>query len=530
MNRIEYDKVAALVIFAVLVWVFWAFVHPEALVYQEQLQMFLFDKEYLMERVLWPGGVARYVAEFLGQFYNNLYIGAAVLAVLYLLIHQLVHVAARPHCKSRAVCFFLSFVPVIVLWYAMGDENIKLTFVIALIFALVAMSAYPYAESKTCKLVYLAVSVPLLFWLAGPTLLMFIAYVIMCECVIYKEGLAKIYWQPLLYTAFFFTLGMAIVPCPAYRLFYGINYHIHINEFPTLIYLVMVVCLLTVLLVHYVPEFKFKRTERKVVIGLGCAIIVAAFAIVPLNFNNFKYDVFEYDYLVRAMKWEKIVEKAEKTEAKSPLSAASYNLALGKLGQMDRAMQFRQNGWSGAFPPFSKNYLASLMTSEVYWHLGLVNTAQRFMFEAMETIPDNNKSSRIIRRLAETNLVNGQYEVARKYLLLLQKTMFYHKWATETMALLGNEEAIDSHPVYGFLRNARLTEDFLFSEPEIDKIVGQLVRKNADNNLAIGYLLLLPQLEGNQKKYMMYLDYVNWRKTQGVILNDSIVNDSIKED
>lgn len=41
------------------------------------------------------------------------------------------------------------------------------------------------------------------------------------------------------------------------------------------------------------------------------------------------------------------------------------------------------------------------------------------MFEAMEAIPDYKKSGRAYMRLAETNLINGQYAVAAKYLLAL---------------------------------------------------------------------------------------------------------------
>mgnify|MGYP000750805498 CR=1 FL=1 len=36
------------------------------------------------------------------------------------------------------------------------------------------------------------------------------------------------------------------------------------------------------------------------------------------------------------------------------------------------------------------------------------------MFEAMEAIPDYKKSGRAYMRLAETNLINGQYAVAAK--------------------------------------------------------------------------------------------------------------------
>ena len=155
----------------------------------------------------------------------------------------------------------------------------------------------------------------------------------------------------------------------------------------------------------------------------------------------------------------------------------------------------------------------SIMTAEIYFHLGLVNTAQRLDFDSMEALADNAKSVRAIKRLAETNLINGQYDVARKSLKLLKNTMFYASWADKTMMLLNNEKAINEHPLYGHLRKLRLTEDFLFSDDQIDKIMGQLFMRNTENTLAMQYLLFLPKLEGNEQKYMMYLNYVN-KKTQ----------------
>jgi hypothetical protein len=56
--------------------------YPFALTFQEQLQLFLFDDDYFLERIAEPGGLARYIAEFLVQFYNSTTIGAAIIAIL----------------------------------------------------------------------------------------------------------------------------------------------------------------------------------------------------------------------------------------------------------------------------------------------------------------------------------------------------------------------------------------------------------------------------------------------------------------
>ena len=51
--------------FGLVVFLFWAYRYPFALTFQEQLQLFLFDADYFCERMAEPGGLARYVGEFL---------------------------------------------------------------------------------------------------------------------------------------------------------------------------------------------------------------------------------------------------------------------------------------------------------------------------------------------------------------------------------------------------------------------------------------------------------------------------------
>ena len=73
----------------VAAFLFWWLRYPFALSYQEQFQLFLFDGDYFWSRVSEPGGLARYVSEFLVQFYNNVMLGAAIIALLYMLMQRL---------------------------------------------------------------------------------------------------------------------------------------------------------------------------------------------------------------------------------------------------------------------------------------------------------------------------------------------------------------------------------------------------------------------------------------------------------
>ena len=227
-------------------------------------------------------------------------------------------------------------------------------------------------------------------------------------------------------------------------------------------------------------------------------------------YNPKTIELLDYDLLVRGNRWEQVIQKAEKQQPDLPQSVCATNLALGMTNQMGRrAGDFYQNGPEGLFPTFSKDPFSTLTTAEVYFQLGLINTAQRYYFEAMEAAPNYKKSCRCIRHLAETNLINGQYDVARKYLHILEKTVFYKKWAQRTLSMIDDgEPSIMKHPLYGRLRRMSLDEDFLFSDQEIDKICGRLLMHNYKNILAMQYMLFYPLLENNYKKFVQYMRLV----------------------
>ena len=474
------------VAFGLAVFLFWTFRYPFALTYQEQLQLFLFDGDFFCDRMAEPGGFARYIAEFLVQFYNGAAIGAAIIALLYMLAQRLTWRLMRSKSEGS---YPLSFLPVLMLWYAMGDESVMLTYTVALVIALGVMVAL----RKWIGWITAIILIPVLYWLIGPMVLLvallMLPWTLMVAALIYALAL-------MLLSAHF-------LPFPMLRVMLGISYY----RFPeTLPYVLMAIPVVVALLVWLSRKDYLKWVPA--VPAIVVLLILGAFFI-PRGFNAKKYELIEYDHLVRVQNWNAIIAKAEKQMPDLPMSVSATNLALGMTNQLgDRAFDFYQRGSEGLLPKFERNFATTQLTGEIYFWLGLVNTAQRFAFEAMEAIPNYNKSARVVKRLAETNLINGQYDVARKYLRMLEKTIFYRPWAQRTMAILGNEKAINAHPVYGTLRQYRLQEDFLFSDRELDKICGQLFVHNPQNQMAAQYLVMLPLLDNDMPRFMQYVQVV----------------------
>ena len=527
-------------LFGIVVFLFWRVKYPHALAYQEQFQLFMTGTSYFKELLAMPGGFARYVSEFLVQFNNVIMLGAAVMAILFMLVQVLTWLLMRSNMKKKSPAnslsgsndyYPLSFLPALSLWYTLGDESVLMAFVVSLLCCMLAMLCWPGAKhdaetgakdqtnaakgkirgTRVLQILYAIIAIPVVYWLAGPLVWMFSVY---AALRLVLDGKSKaidslIAGCLILYTLARILLSARFVNYPLDSLMMGLCYYRFVLVFTMPMIVTAVLCVFIPLTARFLPaNLKPKRAVVAVVAQL-VLIVLCTVTWVPRGFDAKKYELIEYDYLVRVKDWKGIIAKAEQKTPDLPMSVSATNLALAMTGQLgDRAFEFYQRGHEGLLPPFERNFTGTQLTGEIYFHLGLVNTAQRFAFESMEALPDFRKSARSLKRLAETNLINGQYDVARKYLQMLKRSMFYRSWAERTEALLGHEKEINEHPLYGWLRKVQLKDDFLFSEDETDKICGQLFLQNKDNLMAVQYLLMLPLLDRDINRFMQYAQIV----------------------
>lgn len=502
-------------LFGVAVVIFWSVPYMSGLCFQEQYQMFLFDTNYFLERIVLPGGLADYISEFLVQFYYMPVLGGTIIALLLMSI-QAISWGLMKQYGMKAVFpgYLLSFVPSIVLWCAMGDQNLLLSFVVALSGALLMGWIHNRFHNRLVKVVFELVSTALVYWFLGPVVFLYAALMIgdtlmkgkqnghILSCLGYSACL-------LILTVAWILLTTQSLQYPLYRIFSGLNYY----RYPgTVSPLPLGVMIWTVVVVFFgmVPDghaWIKKLQQSKVVMALAYVlVIVASWFGIKASFDAMTYDLIDYDFLVRTEQWDKIIEKAEKKPATTPLGVSCVNLALSQKGMLaDRLFEFYQNGGEGLFPTFTRDMISPVSTAEIFFRLGMVNDAERYMFEAQEAIPNYRKSARLTRRIIECEIINGNYQVAAKLLRRLQKTLFYSNWANQTMALLGNEKAINRHPVYGKLRKYReKKQDFLFSDREMDQMLGLLFLNDNHNKMAYEYLVCYELLQRDMEKFMQY--------------------------
>ena len=502
-------------LFGVAVVIFWSVPYMSGLCFQEQYQMFLFDIGYFLERIVLPGGLADYISEFLVQFYYMPVLGGTIIALLLMSI-QAISWGLMKQYGMKAVFpgYLLSFVPSIVLWCAMGDQNLLLSFVVALSGALLMGWIHNRFHNRLVKVVFELVSTALVYWFLGPVVFLYAALMIGDTLMKGKQNghiLSSLGYSAclLILTVAWILLTTQSLQYPLYRIFSGLNYY----RYPgTVSPLPLGVMIWTVVVVFFgmVPDghaWIKKLQQSKVVMVLAYVlVIVASWFGIKASFDEMTYDLIDYDFLVRTEQWDKIIEKAEKKPATTPLGVSCVNLALSQKGQLaDRLFEFYQNGGEGLFPTFTRDMISPVSTAEIFFRLGMVNDAERYMFEAQEAIPNYRKSARLTRRIIECEIINGNYQVAAKLLRRLQKTLFYSNWANQMMALLGNEKAINQHPIYGKLRKYReKKQDFLFSDREMDQMLGLLFLNDNHNRMAYEYLMCYELLQRDMEKFMQY--------------------------
>lgn len=466
-----------------LAFAFFNFIYPYHVHYQEQLQLFRFGADYFRESISVPGGLGDWIGGFLTQFFYYAPVGSLILAGLLGLIHLLVWKNTE---KGSFAAYPLSLLPSVTMFLFFCDENAITGAAVSMIASLTAALLLMKIRSGALRNVITVLLIPVMYMLFGGICIL-VPIILIIRSLQRKENwksVAALLVAALVMMAVTLLVARQHIPYPMLRLAFGIHYHRYHNAIP-------VVFWASAILIPAVTALSATFRKDKMAVVSMTVVVLSAACLTPLFADMEKERLFGYDFMTRMGQWNKILVTSDKHAPDSPIAVECTNLALAKTGHMSTDMfTFFQNGPAGLLPEFTRDHFSPVPTGVVYYHLGMINTAQTFFFEAQEGIPDFQKSARLTQSLAKTNLINGDYEVARKYVNALKQTIFYRKWAKETEQLLDNPGMINKVPEYAYLRSVRMKEhDIMFSQEEMDSMLGLLYIENNANTMAIDYLL-----------------------------------------
>jgi hypothetical protein len=203
---------------------------------------------------------------------------------------------------------------------------------------------------------------------------------------------------------------------------------------------------------YRMPEYGGKIT--------GAIFLVSALAFIAVFYSDKKTNhYFQVEKLFFDGKMDEVIAYNEKNPSVNILTNYLNNIALCEKGMLnDRLFHFRQS------PDGQTLFLKWEIKGEILrlggyfnYTTGMINEAQRWAYEYMVM---KGPTPEGLKMLIKTELINGNDQVASKYISLLKMSMFYRGEAKRYERMLYNDVALNADPELGAQRRKRTKTDF----------------------------------------------------------------------
>jgi len=491
------------------------------LIYQSQEPVFFLDRYFLGGFLRFPGGVNELVAGFLSQFFYFSWTGAALLVLVFAsitwsgkLFIQLIRTAQpTPH---------LHWMPAILLLALHSNYRFPLVLTLGLLWILLVINIYiglAPSNSALRLLFFIILQATLYYVTAGPSFVFaitIILYEVLCRRRIVLPVLYIIIAGSIPY------LGASTV----FMVYIPDAYTIHLTSYDKygltwLSWVLYAFFPLMVLLAAF--EHKYISMGRRSATSLWGRFLhrrSTPARLVPgamLLFLAVIAALFSYDRQAKAFllverharfgEWDKVLEMAQEGLPVNNIMQCQVNRALYHCGLLsDKLFSIAQLfGGNGLFMADNLRATFPLEHSDVFFDLGLVNESEHWAYEALVV---NGDTPWILQRLVLVNLSKENREVARKYLAMLQRTLWHRSWAAEHHKYLSDTTDFGTHPQFQYLRRAMPESDFLVSPTAPELCLEELAKKTT-NKMAFEYFMAYCLLEGQVGRFVEHLHRLN---------------------
>ena len=476
--------------------------------YAEQLQLFLYNKTFLSDLLFSFGGLSEIICRWLIQFYIYPKIGALITTIFLLSVAILMNRISRK-INTDVSLILLPLLAAIFIFFLHLNQYYYVAGTIAFIFVLAFFLIYLKIVHPRAKIIVASSFTVLLFWWAGSIAFLFVITIILWQLLTDRKHILYSF-IPLLIFIILAYASINLAWIGDYKqIFLPILYFHSKLTPPLIIYFPWGLLLLLVLFSFVFRNQKISRNFQYFVficqIIITCATIYYLFPI----YGQFQFSLAQYkklDYYTRMDRWDDIIEESKKP-LNNLLLAHYRNIALMETNQLgNQFLQFNQGGMRGLVPERVKGFLPSLIIlNELNFTLGDIAASQYFAFES-NLIISKNGSPRLYKRLVQTNLINGDYRVAEKYIKLLEQTHYYKEWATEQRRFLYNDKVVIEDQLLGKKRRGQPSENYLLLATELPYRLQLLAKSDPTNTAAIEYLASIYLFEKQNTLFIELVD------------------------
>lgn len=479
---------------------FFQLAYPYHLFLKEQIQLFLFTPGYFLSYFAKPGWLVGYLGDFLTQFFYLKGGGALVLSLL-LGFEWIVVRAAVSRLSQSSFSGLWALLPVAVDWSIHCNTLHPLSATIGFILVLILFLIYSFIADKWLSYFVLVLFSLTGYWLAGSSFLLFPVLALPYDFHNQRAGWLK--WLP----AFLLIFSIPLV----------LRHHYLLTSLQAFIYpafsskyLLLPASILLSTILAFASK-RFELTYPKRIAGFITASFLFGLIAGVWTQANFKFEkILALDSETYFGNPDKVIELAQKYNLKNNQATYFANMALAQKGLLaENLFDFYQPFSLGLIPSVTpdQSWQSIFVSNEVFYLIGDMNMAQHSAMLG-NTFSPYQRSSRMMRRLAEINLATGDSAAATKYLHILSKTMFHRKWAEKQLNMLQSGETDN------WLANKRrqITDaDMLRKSNDYLSSLKFMAEQRPDNTLAVDYLLCYLLLNKDLKQFRENYDrfYLN---------------------
>ncbi len=424
------------------------------------------DNGFFMQMLSKPGGLMSWIGCFLTQLFYYPWLGASALVLIWLvtfaasikafnLSAKVAPLALLPLgallCSETALGYWLFYIKVPGYWFSAS---------VGYLFAVLMIWAGSKLQNYIVRSVYLVAFGIIGYIMAGWLGLAAILYLIVDYLVTDNSTNNK-----LIHSA----VGVAcliVLPILGYNVYTAIRLdQAFYPSFPLLeadkavnVALAMTFGLVALipLIFPFINKYKYEDkplTTKSGKWALALSIIVSLSVIgtasIQTNYDNanFNTELRMYQDISNA-KWEEALDKlSENHNTPTRQMVLMKNIALMNNGHLGDRM-FRYNNFGE--PPYVKDslkvHMAQVSAPLIYLNYGKTNFANRWIVENAVEFGYNIDMLKILVKCA---IINGEYDLAKKYLKILGKTMFYKEWALDMCKYIGHPELVKKSELLG---------------------------------------------------------------------------------
>ena len=470
------------------------------ILYQNDEHLFLYTSSYLHSFLNMPGGFSEWLSAFFTQFYFYPALGAVVVSAILVFAWLL----SRYMFSYHGLKFDPGF-SIVVYGVLFGIVQYFENSLVPVVSVIINMSFLFLAlriNKAMTRLLFEVVASLLLYMVTGAYFAIFIAVTVVSELLLFKGKMrffsALVVFSLGIYIPYFLSIHYYFLFAPvAYKYPVVTDAHFYGYSFAVIVAMLLILVLFTKV-VNRKEKLAavFKKYSR-------ITIPVFFMGVILYLGNIYNPSVAKLVYFSQLGKnaglenlcsstavplWDEVLDFSKRQDGSASLYPYYTNLALSYKGRLlDDMMRYDQRrGIAGLCYPWVKNSHMREHGGLFYFTLGYVNEAHHWAYESMV---HTGPVAPVLKELTIYNLVLGKTEGAKKYLNVLEQTLFYRSWAGKFMELANDTNKLNSLSWVKAKRKQIPHGDYFVNLSGIKQNIEKMVEENPDNKTAFDYLI-----------------------------------------